>query len=247
MRKIYILIFLFIIASIYFRKNIQDNYINEPYIIVKNQNGLNNRLWTLLGYLHFANSNNKKLKFIWIKDDHCPGNFNDIFENIPNVEIIDKDIPFDIQTFGSPSDQWIKDKYFRLLKPKSNIQKNIDLFKEKLQYNYIACHIRRTDIIGQDYVKKHTTDEDYINFINQHDSSLKIFIATDNKNTQDYFKSIYNNRIICKDIIPSKNLRQTSLEDAIVDMYVCAGSKYFLGYEGSTFSININLIREANN
>jgi hypothetical protein len=223
-----------------------ERYINESEIIVFGQYGLNNKLNALLGYLNKANKENRKLKFIWINEVNCPGKFSDLFEDIPNLEIIDYEIPHDIKTHWAPDDQYITDKYFNLLKPKPDIVKKIDEFKNVLGSKYIACHIRRTDIIGASWVTKHTTDEDYINFINQHDTNLKIFIATDNRETQDTYRLIYGDRIVYKDIIPSNNVRQTSLEDAVVDMYVCAGATYFLGYEGSSFSVSINLIRDAN-
>jgi len=245
----WIILLLVILLFVIFYNLSKEYYINDPYITVYGQYGLNNKLNALLGYLHLANRENKNLKFIWIKDDACPGDFNDLFEDIPNVEIIKSDEPYDFKTHWASDDQYIKDKYFSLLKPKLSIQKKIDNFKKELtssNSNYIACHIRRTDIIGAGWVKKHTTDEDYINFINQYDPSLKIFIATDNKDTQDQFRSIYKDRIVFKEIIPSNNVRQTSLEDAVVDMYVCAGATYFLGYEGSSFSVSINLIRDAN-
>jgi hypothetical protein len=73
---------------------------------------------------------------------------------------------------------------------------------------------------------------------------MKIYIATDNKDTQDIFINKYNDRLIIKKIIPSKNLRQTSVQDAVVDIYICAGAKYFMGSIGSSFTDLINYIRE---
>jgi len=243
----YIILLIILLVLLLSSNTYNEYYVNDGYITVYGQYGLNNKLNTLLGYLNVANKENKKLKFIWIEDSECPGKFNDLFEDIPNLEIIYYDIEHDIKTHWAPNDQYVTDKYFNLLKPLPKIQDNINYYKKQLNDVYIACHIRRTDIVGAGWVKKVTTDEDYINFINQYDTSLKIFIATDNKDTQDKFKNIYGDRIICKDIVPSNNIRQTSLQDAVVDMYVCVGSTYFLGYEGSSFSVSIKLIKDAKN
>ena len=243
MKYIILLIILLLVLLSYNTYN--EYYVNDGYITVYGQNGLNNKLNTLLGYLNVANKENKKLRFIWIENSACPGKFNDLFEDIPNLEIIYQDTEYDFKSYRAPNNHYVTDKYFNLLKPLPQIQDNINFYKKQLNDVYIACHIRRTDIVGSVWIKKVTTDEDYINFINQHDPLLKIFIATDNKETQDIFKNIYGDRIICKDIIPSNNRRQTSLQDAIVDMYVCVGSTYFLGYEGSSFSVSIQLIKDA--
>ena len=224
---IYIILLIILLLVLLSYNKYNEYYINDGYITVHGQYGLNNKLNTLLGYLNVANRENKKLRFIWIENSECPGKFNDLFEDIPNLEIIYQDIEYDFKTHRAPDNQYVTDKYFKLLKPLPKIQDNINYYKKQLNDVYIACHIRRTDIVGAGWVKKVTTDEDYINFINKYDPSLKIFIATDNKDTQDIFKNIYGDRIICKDIVPSNNRRQTTLQDAIVDMYVCVGSTYF--------------------
>jgi len=81
-------------------------------------------------------------------------------------------------------------------------------------------------------------------FIDNCDPTMKIYIATDNKETQDIFINKYNDRIIIKKIIPSDSLRQTSVQDAVVDIYICAGAKYFMGSIGSSFTDLITYIRE---
>jgi hypothetical protein len=82
-----------------------------------------------------------------------------------------------------------------------------------------------------------------MNFIDQYNSNIKIYIATDNKETQDIFIKKYNNRIIIKKIKPSEKLRQTSVQDAVVDIYMCAGATYFMGSYGSSFTDLINNLR----
>jgi len=246
--NIYILIFIFIIiACISYKKyNDYEDYLNEPYITVRAGGGINNRIRVMLSYLYKANKENKKLRIVWIKDNECPDDYNMLFEPIKNIEIINELIySNDYHTWSNENGEYINEKYYKLLKPIPEIKKNIEIFKNLLGVDYITCHIRRTDISmheGQDWFKP-KSDEEYMNFIDQYDPHLNIYIATDNKDTQDVFMKKYGNRLIIKPIIPSDKLRQTSGQDAIVDMYICIDSKYFLGSSGSSFTDTINYMR----
>ena len=51
--------------------------------------------------------------------------------------------------------------------------------------------------------------------------------------------------MIYKKIEDNDNLRQTSLQDAVKDMYVCVGAKYFMKSVGS-FSSTIMNLRQLN-
>lgn len=249
MRLIYSLIFIFLLIIILgYKKYIDyENYNNDPYITVIARGGLNNKIRVMLSYLYRANKENKKLCVIWIKDNECPDDYNTLFYPISNMEVISYDNNMsDFTTWSIDNEEYVQEKYHKLLKPLPNIQENINRFKILLGNEYIACHIRRTDIViheGQSWYKP-KTDQEYMNFINQYDSNLYIYIATDNKDTQDVFINKYKNRVIIKPIIPSIELRQTSVQDALVDMYVCIGSKYFLGSRGSSFTETINYMRQ---
>jgi len=224
----------------------------DPYITVFARDGLNNKLRVLLAYLYIANVENKKLRIIWIKDDQCPDNFNNLFEEINNVEFVyTKEIPnklVDYNTGWTDHDDYIENNYFKYLKPIKSIQDDINNTKKLLNNNYISCHIRRTDIVTlKNYFGSNFTmhlDTEYIKFIDQYPKDMKIYIATDNQDTQEKFINIYGNRLIYKKIEKSNNLRQTSLADAVKDMYVCAGAKYFMGSPWSSFTDTINELRK---
>ena len=235
-----------LILIIYYRylKKCQENYKNEPYITVFAKFGLCNKLQVVLSYLYKANQENKKLKIYWITDDECPDIFSNLFQPIDNVEFVYIDATndiYDYNTYQRENQNYIFADYYQYLKPLPKIQNIIDKYKKLLNSDvgYISCHIRKTDSLSH---YDHLQDNAYIDFINQYDSKLKIYIATDNKDTQDIFKNIYGDRLVIKDIIPSNNLRQTSLQDAVIDMYVCAGSTYFMGTNGSTFTNTIDFI-----
>jgi hypothetical protein len=119
-----------------------------------------------------------------------------------------------------------------------------------LNDNYIACHIRKTDALQHPlYLKNTKDDNDYINFINSFNTSYNIYIATDCRDTQKKFIDMYKDRMVYKKINNNNynnSIRQTSVQDAIVDIYVCANAKYFMKSFGS-FSDMIIRIRELNN
>jgi hypothetical protein len=237
MKKIIILIYIIISVIIWLKYIEYENYINEPYITVFVEWGLNNKLQTLLSYLYKANQEGKKLKVIWIINYECPDTFENLFKPIPNVEFIYMDkIDYDYKTGYKYNDDFIQETYYKLLQPIDSIQQEIDNTKKLLNYEYIACHLRRTDGWNHNtYIKDRHTDEEYMDFIDQYPQELKIYIATDCRDTQKKFIDKYGDRLIYKKIEDNDNLRQTSLQDAVKDMYVCADAKYFMRSPG-TFS-----------
>ena len=227
--------------------------INNPYVTIHAVGGLNNKLRVLLSYLHEYNQGkypNKKLRIIWTKGNDCPDIFLNLFEPLENIHFVyDKNsiyLPYiEKTTTEAVNNNYIQKKYYKMLQPVQNIQNIIDIVQNQLGNEYIACHIRRTDMIElyTKYKIKYCEDDEYIDFINSHSKNLKIYIATDNKVTQNKFIKLYPNRIIYKKIEQIKNLRQTSLQDAVKDMYVCAGAKYFMG-SISSFTDTIMHLRQ---
>jgi len=242
----YIILLIILLVLLLSSNTYNEYYVNDGYITVNPYGGLNNRLRVILSYLYKANIENKKLKIIWDVNEVCNDKFENLFEDIPNVEIIYNKIEHDYHTCFEDNKDYIKNNYYDLLKPISIVQESIDNTIKLLNNNYIACHIRRTDSIGHPSFK-HNTDEDYINFINQYDTNLKIYIATDNRDTQDIFVKKYGDRYVVKLIEPNNNLRQTSVRDAVVDLFVCVNAKYFLGTFGSSFSDTIYQMRNEEN
>ena len=122
--------------------------------------------------------------------------------------------------------------------------------------NYISVHIRRTDHI--ELAKEwsgFTTDNDFIQFIDKFENT-PIYIATDNKETYNLFKQKYNNRIPFeyhkelsgwKESETWEGARHTTLEDAILDIYLCVYSTHFMGSGISSFSHTINSLRIIHN
>jgi hypothetical protein len=247
--KIYIII-LFVIFFIILWKNYlyYENYVNEPYITLYTTYGLNNRLQTLLSYLYKANKENKVLKVIWVISPFCPDIFENMFKPIPNVEFVytDKIKEYDYKSWKVDNNNYVSEKYYKLLQPIDSIQNEIDQTKLLLANNYIACHLRRTDGWNhKSYIKDRHTDEEYMEFIDQYPNEFKIYIATDCRVTQQKFIERYGERMVYKKIGDNKDKRQTSLQAAVTDMYICASATYFMRSPG-TFSNTILELRKLN-
>jgi hypothetical protein len=258
-----ILVYIVVSITLWILINKYEDYRNEPYITVVAMNGLSNKLEVILSYLARANNEGKKLKIIWHLSEACPEKYENLFKPIPNLEVVysDEIIPIDINivnpeenyeynpdfiNFWNSEDSHLIGNSYSLLRPISSIQNEIDDTKQKLGNEYIACHIRRTDALTHPaYKDDKTSDLDYINFIDQYPKNLKIYIATDCRDTQKIYIHLYGDRMIYKKIEENNNFRQTSLQDAVKDMYVCAGATYFKRSVG-TFSDTILNLRELN-
>jgi hypothetical protein len=87
----------------------------------------------------------------------------------------------------------------------------------------------------------------FFSFLDKH-SNMNIYLATDNRDTQDIFVNKYSTRIKClKWINPTNNIRQTTLKDAVIDIFTCIKAKEFMGSGWSSFTDLINDLRIINN
>jgi hypothetical protein len=217
-----------------------------PDFIVKPDGGLCNYLRVIFSYLKYCKRENKTLGVIWEITRDCPGFFLDYFEPLDGV-VFFKDSRLRADIYGNrwhqdydPYEMFIYDG----LKLLPKIQEKIKATTSKLE-NYIAVHIRRTDHVTLAKAEEHYTDDnEFINFVNQY-PEFNIYIATDNRETQDQFYALYKDRIKVIDFIrPSLKLRQTTLEEAILDMFICIGASHFKGSGWSSFSATIEQYRQ---
>ena len=209
--------------------------------------GLSNRIRTILGFLQVCNYHNKKLNVIWIKDNTCNGNFLDYFKPIKNVNFINEKNTYNYQ--GQNTIKNICSKYkidFDKKKLYCNI-KLVDELENKIQTyinkhnikNIIGIHVRRTDytgnIIGK-ILNGSNSDQEFFEYIEKY-SNKNFFIATDNKETQDLYINKYKERaLFYSKIKNTDNLRKTSLENAIIDIYILSYNKKIKGTYNSSFT-----------
>lgn len=223
---------------------------NKDYIVIQCHSGLNNRLRVLFSYYKYAQLLNKKLIIIWKSNDKCPGYFLDYFKSLKNVQFYENNNNnFKIDYVGYNWNEKFnpyKIYIFQDLQLKPNLEKIIKNKMKKMK-KYIAIHVRRTDHTNnynEDIKQLLTTDKEFIDFINQN-KNYKVYLATDNKDTQDFYINKFKNKIVYnKKIVKTSDLRQTSLKDSIIDMYMCINAEKFKGSYRSSFSGFINQNRK---
>ena len=209
--------------------------------------GLSNYLRVLFSFFVKAKQENKQLNVIWLPTNACPDHYLNLFEPVTNVNFVKTVNRLDYRDCF-PYEPCNTPMMYIGLKPLPKICDQIRTNIIKLGENYIALHIRRTDHIAD--AQKYglfTSDEDFISFI-EANPNKNIFIATDNRNTQDKFISLYGERIKCIQLItPHPSLRQTTLENAVVDIFTCAFADKFKGSGYSSFTDLINDLRFLRN
>lgn len=216
-------------------------------ITIQPTSGLCNYLRVIFSYYEYAKSIHSHLNVIWNVTDACNGFFLDYFEPIDGITFYEKKPPNIGKIYYRGCS--VKEHYtpnYEKLKLISIIKDKVDNKLDILgRNNYISVHVRRTD--HTELAQKnncYTSEEQFKAFIEKH-NSLNIFIATDNITTYNTFKQLYNNRIKLNfnNTFPD-NLRKTTLEDAIIDIYLCVYSTEFMGSGWSSFSEIIKHLRQ---
>lgn len=211
--------------------------------------GLSNRIRTILGFLEVCNYYNKKLNVIWIEDNTCNGNFLDYFKPINNVNFINKNKNKKVDYQGQNTIENIcsnynigfdKKRLYCNIKPVDEIENKIQKYIKNYDIqNIIGIHVRRTDytgnIIGK-ILNGSNSDQEFFEYIEKY-SNKNFFIATDNKETQDLYINKYKERVLFYSKIKNTtSLRQTSLENAVIDIYILSYNKRIKGTYNSSFT-----------
>jgi hypothetical protein len=233
--------------------------------------GLANRLRTIVGF-HFVFG--KDVEFHWDLDDpSCNGKFADVFTAPSLSKIVDgrqtveyffegqSTIPDILWKYGrqmislnftSVKELW-GSKYIKSIEmhwyasfiPRLSIQKKVtDYLRQHnlLDNKFAAIHIRRTDHII--LAQKNNVYMDLIefdNFIATH-KTKKIFLATDSTEMQERYAG---QCLIFNRIIQSKGLRQTTLENALIDILISAHASEFKGTGFSSYSEAISIFHDV--
>jgi hypothetical protein len=148
----------------------------------------------------------------------------------------------------------IRRPYYDLLHPVYTIQQHINtfLYHHTCQYNMSAVHVRHTDLelLLISWHDKPSTDEEFFAFIDerilQHD---KIFLMTDNRDTQSlYFKKYRDNITVFDYVAPTEaclhyGMRCTSLAQTVTELFIAAHGRAFMGSRMSSVSDMIRILR----
>ena len=207
--------------------------------------GMCNRIEVLFSFLGEARRKGEEITWIWNNYSPCPGEFLDCFEQIDGVKIVSSE-EVDCHFFGftaiAPENEAL---LCATLRPRPAILDAVARWRASMDHDYIALHVRRTDLAL--YIEQPARCipgyEGAHRFVEQFPSDTRIFLAADNAESQELFKDRYRARVFFNPIVPSDNYRQTTLFDAVVDIYVCVGATQFAGTESSTFSKLISILR----
>lgn len=222
-------------------------------MVIKPMWGLCNRLRFLFSYYAYAKHLDKKLIVIWEINKDCVGYFLDIFQPLDGVTFLkDNKNNLTIEYSGhTPISRYNTTCYNKInhyndLKLLPEIQCIVDDYKKNILESYIAIHVRRTDhVVVAKKNNRYTDDEEFFKFIEEHPEK-KIFLATDNSETQQLFLSKYGDRIcIYKEIVNLESLRKTDILNSIIDIYICSYADIFLGSKWSSFSQLINYFKKV--
>jgi hypothetical protein len=181
--------------------------------------------------LYYVNQDQTNIQINWILDEYCNEDFNNLFEDIPNIKIITVK---NSKVLNNKNIYGFNKNNYKLIKPiqilQNRINNIISLLENANIYNkyynkYIACHVISNDNYDM-----------YFNFINKYSNELKIYIMTERKNIQEDFINMYNDRIVI-----NKNIDNYTIKEKIIDIFVCKSATYFMKSDNKDSNLISNL------
>lgn len=214
--------------------------------------GLCNRLRAILSYWAHQQAKGEPLDIVWDADEYVSGaDWGEVFEALPNVRFGSG--AFDVESFGVCPDaplSWVQS--YRWLKPHARLTGRILSLQRMLGPGYAAIHVRRTDHspLAMQF-DRYTKDQAFAEWLRGLSPSRRIYVATDNAETQKRWLGFDPDRTVCAEQLfgssetqrGDNHRRHTSLAHAVVDLFVCAGASEFMGSGLSSFSETIEVQR----
>jgi len=205
--------------------------------------GLANRLRVALSYL--AAYESQGIEIVWVPDGEIANaRFLDVFQPIDGITFLDEGRGDELKSLNPLAGAWAH-KY-SLLVPVEKIRDRISILKIG-RGPYAAMHIRRTDL-PKEWFASNEKDEDFVAWAKA--QPMQVYVATDNGTTQralvDWLGAhcFFNRPISVHDRQDDAGQRNTMLSDAVVDLFMCGGSKAFKGCVGSSFSTAVTHLRD---
>jgi hypothetical protein len=211
--------------------------------------GLCNRLQAILSHREARGA----IEVMWDRNEYVSGAWPlDVFEQIPGVTFHDNAGTWDVEDHGIAHDAhagWRS--AYRDLRPVPAVQARIDKLVADLS-PFDAIHVRRTDMmplarrLGIDL----TDDDLFLEWVYARKPRLPIYLATDNGETQRRYLSWLSGGVHIGATFEggerqgeADHHRNGTLADAVVDLFVCARAREFLGSGFGSFSATIEILR----
>jgi hypothetical protein len=249
-------------------------------LVVSAVGGMCNRLRVVLSWRLVALDQGRPLVVQWVPSSACRGAFADAWAPLPpsppvffteNAQELLQHSGLQLEESCRPHPQIGEDdtersaSCYEPLRPQPTLLAEAAALAASLG-TFVAVHIRRTD---HKYGLKES-DEDFQAFLERH-AAHRVFLATDNCETQAYFQAQYGTRLcvqrpiaaVPEQVISSdemtrglsqtrrwtgegvlaRDYRHTPLRDGIVDLLVCTHAVAFKGSRFSSFSDTILQLR----
>jgi hypothetical protein len=215
-------------------------------MIVQAMGGLCNRLRVTLSYraLHGP------IGVVWVPDGEiCGARFDDVFCSLPGVTFLSSHGQGEHHKTCDPAPEAPRDWQhgYRQLQLREEYRERWAALRPGVPYS--AIHVRRTDH-ARLAADNPTRDEEFVSFV-QHAQPV-VYVATDNGTTQaQYLTAVAESgrRPICASYIHTharqdeSGQRNTTLAEAALDLFMCAGADLFLGSRASSFSDAVEMLK----
>jgi hypothetical protein len=126
--------------------------------------------------------------------------------------------------------------YYYLFKPVVELQEKITNQLKQFVGRGIGVHVRRTDNLNS--IEK-SKDQLFINCMHKRlekNNKTLFFLSSDDLKTQELFKKEFGDNLITRFNKELNRNDKNGIRDALVDLYVLAGTKEIIGSYGSSFS-----------
>ncbi|WP_143057548.1 O-fucosyltransferase family protein [Cyclobacterium xiamenense] len=125
---------------------------------------------------------------------------------------------------------------FRAFTPSPTVLSNIKVARKKFKENMIGIHIRRSDhdiAIAKSpvYLFENKIEE----HLNAEEADFGVFLATDDPALSTYFQEKYPDTVVTYPKTFGRNSRE-GIMDAVLELYLLAGTKKIYGSYWSSFS-----------
>jgi hypothetical protein len=226
----------------------------KPAVIVEAIGGLANRLRVVLSYWAAYSH----IEVVWRPDGEIANaKFGDVFQALPGRVTFLEDHPSPQYRTTDPVHGVAWAPRYGQLRLRADHYERWRVLRATGTGPYDAMHVRRTDIVDYSKTIPNPTDEQFVAW--GLERTRPIFVACDNGTTQRKLiraidptstsvanapPRVFFNRVIAvHDLENIGGVRNTTLADAAIDLFMCGGSADFLGTEMSSFTNAVHVLR----